>query len=757
MTYLSARGKIYIKLALLSLLMLFCLQLKSSLAADYVGSEHCMGCHTEQYEAWQGSHHDWAMKVASPDSVLGNFNDATYTHAGVTSTFTRVGNAYYVNTENMHGDYETFKIAYTFGVYPLQQYLIAFPQGRYQALTVAWDSRPVEEGGQRWYQLMPNDMGEPGTSLHWTGAYYNWNAQCADCHSTGLEKNYSVQTNSYQTKWSEINVSCESCHGPGSLHSTQPSHSLPIDYSAPVQWIIAKGSKIANPVTEPHTGAKIEIESCAACHSRRTKISDSVINNYSNQDDFLNHFQLQSLRQDLYHADGQILGEVYVHGSFIQSKMFQRGVTCSNCHNPHSLELKAPGNAVCATCHAPEYYDTTKHHFHEGNGNAGAQCVNCHMPSTIYMGVDARRDHSMRIPNPLLAESIGAPDACTNCHNERSQKWAGQAIDYWLKNKNLTQHKHMHFGETFHAARQGLPEAHQSLIDIANNFSFSPIVRSTALELLNNYPDQGSFKVALDQLNDSDPLVRLGALRTLEFLPQQQRWKSIAPLLNDSVATVRYEATRLLLASNPEKRADKDALQSSIERYMASLMISGDMPLGQVNIGNAYRSQRLFTKAHDAYKKALILDPFNVPAMINLADSYRAQGHDKKSLQELLLANEKIPDNPMLRHSLGLAQIRAQQTESALKNLHIAVTLAPDNVRFIYIYAIALNGQGQSEAAIKELRRALKYSANNRDILLALVTINRDSGDNKNAKVFAKQLVDLFPNDKALRSLYNSL
>ena len=373
------------------------------------------------------------------------------------------------------------------------------------------------------------------------------------------------------------------------------------------------------------------------------------------------------------------------------------------------------------------------------------------------MGVDARRDHSMRVPNPQLAESIGAPDACTNGHNDRSQKWAGQAIDYWLKSKSLTRQKQMHFGETFHAARQGLPEAHQSLIEIANNISFTPIVRSTALELLNNYPDQDSFQVALDQLKDSDPLVRLGALRTLEFLPQQQRWKPIAPLLNDSAAAVRHEATRLLLGSSPANRADKEKLQSGIEHYMASLMISGDMPLGQVNIGNAYRSQRLFTKAHDAYKKALDLDPFNAPAMINLADTYRAQGHDRKSLQELLVANEKIPDNAMLRHSLGLAQIRAKQTEDALKNLLLAVTLAPDNVRYSYIYAIALNGRGQSEAAIKELQRALKYGTNNRDILLALVTINRDRGDNKNAKAFAKQLIDLFPNDKALRGLYNSL
>jgi cytochrome c553 len=77
-----------------------------------------------------------------------------------------------------------------FGVYPLQQYLLPLDDGRLQALSIAWDSRPAEEGGQRWYHLYPDEAIAHDDPLHWTGPYQNWNTRCAECHSTDLHKNY---------------------------------------------------------------------------------------------------------------------------------------------------------------------------------------------------------------------------------------------------------------------------------------------------------------------------------------------------------------------------------------------------------------------------------------------------------------------------------------------------------------------------------------------------------------------------------------
>lgn len=734
----------------------------NSQGADYIGASECAGCHQQEFDDWQGSHHDWAMKVASPETVLGDFNNATFAHGGVVSTFTRKQGQYYVNTQGADGKYRDFKVDYSFGVEPLQQYLISFPDGRIQALTTAWDSRPKQQGGQRWYQLMPNDKGEPGESLHWTGAYYNWNSHCADCHSTGLQKNYSPSTDTYATIWSEINVACESCHGPGSDHrewaqsANRPAsaNGLQVQYGKPVDWIIANGASIASAQGDPHQAAIPETQSCAGCHSRRSKVSDDPINNHTEGHTFLDHYSLQTLQQGVYHADGQIQGEVYVYGSFIQSKMYQRGVTCSNCHNPHSLEPVAEGNQLCAGCHAPETYNQPSHHFHKRDNSAGAQCVNCHMPATVYMGVDSRRDHSMRIPRPDITGPIGAPNACNSCHTDKTAAWSASAIQSWLHDSTRPPEL---VATALSAARYSQPNADQLLIELANNPSISGIARATALGLLENYAHSASYNAARKQLNNQDPLIRIAALQALEMLPLQQRWQDISPLLKDQVASVRFEATRLLLGLAGLNNYQQRELDSNIALYMESLRVSADMPGGQLNLASAYIAQGQYQEAEKAYIQALKLDSKSLPALLNLADLYRAQGREQLAIKRLLQARSGYPDSPEAHHGLGLAQIRSQQPLEALVSLQRAMQLAPDNDRYVYIYALALNSQGRGADAIDILDGALKPAQPNRDMLLALVTISRDMGRSKQARDFADKLVIAFPQDNAAARLRDSL
>ena len=784
-------------LAIPVLLMCLALLLSSnSLGVTYVGTQQCAGCHHQALEDWQGSHHDWAMKAATPETVLGNFNNATFTHQGVTSTFSQNDSGYQVNTQGADGSYQDFKIDYTFGVEPLQQYLIKFDDGRMQALTTAWDSRPKAQGGQRWYQLMPNDMGQPGESLHWTGAYYNWNSRCAECHSTGLEKNYDMPTDTYGTTWSEVNVACESCHGPGSAHvdwaklpkvtqqdrekgedsvkgfekglvkdsvkglvkglvkESPKNNGLQVQYSDQVNWVIAEGTSIANPVGDPHQGATTEIESCAGCHSRRSKISPNPVNNYPADKSFLDHYQLQTLDEGLYHADGQIQDEVYVYGSFLQSKMHQRGVTCSNCHNPHSLALKAQGNALCAGCHATETYDTPKHHRHEQANSAGAQCVNCHMPETVYMGVDARRDHSMRVPRPDITGEIGAPNACNMCHTDQSTGWSVSAIESWIGKKSL---KPEVAAEAIYAARSNQVEANQLLIDLAGNGSINDMARATSLGQLENYPNMSSYSAAQQQLNSPQPLLRIGALNALAFLPLQQRWQDIAPLLNDPIRAVRLEATRLLMGITGLGQDQQRALDRHIDQYVEALMVNGDMPNGQLNLAAVYLAQGAYEKAEQAYENALRLDSQSVPARLNLADLYRGQGQEPRALDQLLQAQQANPSNATVLFSLGLAQIRAGNNAQALVSLEQAAGLAPETVRYSYAYGIALNSQGRAREAVQVMTQALERDNQNRDLLFALATINRDLGKLVEARNFAQRLVTAFPEDAGAQQLLRSL
>ena len=408
--------------------------------AAFIGAAACAGCHTSQFDARKGSHHARAMQLVTTATVLGDFADASLEDFGVTTTFFRNGGRFMVRTDGPDGTLHDYPVAYTFGVYPLQHYLIAFPGGRLQALGIAWDSRPKDQGGQRWFQLYPGQQLKPGEPLHWTGRDQTWNYQCAGCHSTDL-KNYDLAANACATSWTDLDVACEGCHGPGSLHiAWAKAHAKDGAYPSGTDatrmgltnWL--KSTDSSHCEMNPETGisrrteklVSTELETCAACHSLRKVIA----HNTRPGAPYLEGYLPALLESGLYHADGQIDGEVYEYGSFLQSRMHAAGVTCSNCHDPHSAKLRAEGNALCAQCHLPEKFDVASH-YHHRPGNAGAQSVNCHMPTKNYMIVDARRDHSIRVLRSDLSVALGHPNACNQCHADRSAQWAAETVGGW--------------------------------------------------------------------------------------------------------------------------------------------------------------------------------------------------------------------------------------------------------------------------------------------------------------------------------------
>ena len=366
-----------------------------------------------------------------------------------------------VRTDGHDGALHEYPIAYTFGVYPLQQYLIAMPRGRLRALGIAWDSRPKDQGGQRWFHLYPDQKLPAGDRLHWTGPDQTWNYQCADCHSTDLKKNYDLAANSYATGWTDVDVSCEACHGPGSRHvawATSGDKADPKDRPDRMglaDWL--KATDHGRWEMNPETGiarrteklSSNELDTCAACHSRRKVIARTP----TPGEPYLASYLPVLLEPGFYYADGQIDGEVYEYGSFLQSRMHAAGVTCSDCHDPHSAKLRASGNTLCAQCHSPAKFDVAEHHQHQPGG-AGAQCVNCHMPTRTYMVVDVRRDHSLRVPRPDLSVSLGTPNACTQCHAERSAQWAAERVAGWYPRGRQTT---PHYGIALHPGGSGLP------------------------------------------------------------------------------------------------------------------------------------------------------------------------------------------------------------------------------------------------------------------------------------------------------------
>ncbi len=400
---------------------------KANNESVYLGSKVCVTCHQQQAADWQQSDHFHAMQEASNKAVLGDFSNQTIRFHGYASRFFIDKGQYFIETLNDQGEKQIFPVRYTFGYRPLQQYLLDVGEGKLQAFDIAWDARSKEQGGQRWFHLQPDENISTEHPFFWSRYFQNRNSRCAACHSTGLQKNYDVSANSYKTQWSEINVGCEACHGRGSKHvALANSKKLSSDMTGfshqkeePLNWIFKKSSAIATPRASIR-GKKntSHINMCGNCHSLRTQLVESVVG-----ESFFNSSRLQLLNKGSYFDDGQIREEVFVMGSFLQSKMHGKGVTCNNCHNPHSGKILMQGNALCNQCHASPVFDNSKHHHHADNSK-GAACVNCHVPNRTYMQVDKRRDHSFVIPRPDLSLTMGVPNACTQCHKKKSNAWA---------------------------------------------------------------------------------------------------------------------------------------------------------------------------------------------------------------------------------------------------------------------------------------------------------------------------------------------
>ncbi len=717
-------------------------------AAQHVGSEVCAGCHGAEHTAWRGSHHDLAMQPANAQTVLGDFGDAKFTDGGVTSTFFTRDAKFLVHTEGPDGRLGDFELRYTFGVTPLQQYLIELPGGRLQALGIAWDARPKQHGGQRWFHLYAGQKLAAGDPLHWTGIEQNWNYQCADCHSTNLEKNYDAATRTYHTTWSELDVACEACHGPGSEHvrcAQQPESarrsgtsnglSVPLDERRGVTWTMDPARGIAKRSIE--LASHREIETCARCHSRRGQFAPAAGRR------FLDAYRPALLESGLYHVDGQMRGEVYNYGSFLQSRMYARGVTCSDCHEPHSGELRAAGNALCAQCHAPATFDTPAHHRH-AQDSAGARCAACHMPTATYMEIDARHDHSFRIPRPDLAAELGTPDACAACHADRPAGWTAREFLRWVPQPEGGGGA---FAPAFHKAETGAPGVQAGLLTVLGDETLPAIVRASAARRMEPYLGAAMLPALGQALRDRDPLVRAAAVSSLSGLDPAGRARALAPRLTDPDRNVRMEAARAL-AGEPERQIDgryAPALVRAIGEHLAAERFNADRPEAQLNIGNLLGARGDFADALAAYREALALEPGFAPAAANLADLHRAQGDDVRAEQVLRDALARNAADASLHHALGLTLVRRKQSAEAQSELAQAARLDPGNPHHAYVYAVALHDGDEPEQALRVLEGALRQHPYDRAILSALITYQREAGQGDEAEANRALLESLDP------------
>ncbi|WP_148210608.1 tetratricopeptide repeat protein [Beijerinckia indica] len=738
-------------------------------ALTFVGSETCATCHQTEAQSWKMSQHQHAMAHATDATVLGDFANASFDYFGIHSRFFHKDDKFLVETDGPDGKLATFEVKYTFGIDPLQQYLVEFPDGRLQALSIAWDTRPEEKGGQRWFHLYPDEGIRHDDVLHWTKLNQNWNFMCAECHSTDVHKNYDAVHDRFATHFAEISVGCEACHGQGSRHVTwarekqswwpfakqnDPTKGFLVSFDerAGVTWSPDPATGLPRRSAAPATLRK-EVETCGLCHARRSAFSEDWVPGRWLSDTH----GVSLLSRGLFEADGQMRDEVYNYGAFKQSKMFAAGVTCSDCHEPHGAKLRIPGNGVCLQCHATDRYETVAHHHHHYDGATPAlACTSCHMPQRTYMVIDQRHDHSFRIPRPDLSAKLGTPNACNGCHTGKPPEWAASAIEQWY---GPDRKGFQNYAAAFHSSWTDMPDAAVRLAAVAGDRGAPALARASALTELGGHVTPSNFVLARNGLSDPDPTVRIAALDMLQGLPGLQIWPLVSTLLSDESLGVRIRAAALLAsvptASQPP--ADRERFERAAAEFIAAQRLNDDRPEARSMLASFLVQRNRFPEAEIEYRAALHLSAAYTTAAINLADLYRHLGRETAGEAVLREAIAASPKDAGVHHALGLTLVRLKRQNEALTELRQAAELAPDQARFAYVYAVALHGMDRGDEALGTVKTALARHPNDHGLLSAAVTFSRNAGDIPMALRYAEQLAQLSPEDRDLASLVMAL
>ena len=700
---------------------------------EYVGNEACRSCHQNEYNLWKQSDHFKAMQLPNDSSVVGNFNSVTYRADGVTSSFSKQNGKYIINTEGADGKNHDYEVKYTFGYYPLQQYLVETDSGKLQATRLSWDAKQ-----KKWFHQYGGKKIPAGDWLHWTGNAQNWNTMCAECHSTNLQKKYDINSDSYHTTFNEINVSCESCHGAGKHH---------------INYIQSDAYKQGNKVTHSYLEVSSSssplqhLQTCAPCHAVKTNIAANKINS----NEFLDNYIPAIPNTERFYADGQMRDEDYNYTNFLESKMFAHNVSCNNCHNPHSGKLYLTGNQVCLQCHAPSY-NSPSHHFH-AETTTGSTCVGCHMPSLTYMGNDVRHDHSFRVPRPDLSVKYGTPNACNNCHKDKAATWAENAVNKWYGNK-----RKYHFAEDLIEGSKLHEGSETHLLKLLSDTSVPAIIHATAANYLGNINSDNSTNGLLACLKNSNAQVRYEALRSLENHPANKWLQQAFPLLGDKVRAVRIAAALLLqtIGDADVPQEYKALLLQAKGEAESYVLHQADFAHGNIMIGDFYHSNNNLPEAEKFYKRALKKDSLASLARLSLATVYSAEHKNDEALATLLMVVKIDAKNDDAWHSIGLLYVEMKQNSLAKAAFDKAVNLKSLNIRLYYNYGLLLQQEGNNAKAIDILLKGLALQPNDESLLYAIIFTYANNKQPQAAVGYAKRLYDIAPNNEQYQQIYQT-
>ena len=708
------------------------LKSEPSVYANYVGSESCRECHAEAFKKWAGSHHAEAERLVQTNRDRGAFEPAREFSHGTQKTFVQWhdGQAQIAGVGLAHHQWTTNTVARVIGEDPLRQFLIAFPGGRFQVQEASYDPRSNE-----WFNVYGSEDRQPGEWGHWTGRGMNWNAMCAACHNTRVQKNYDAATDSYHTTMSEPTVSCEACHGPLKAH---------------VDWQKKYGGTgQKDPVFPKHSREQV-FNMCASCHARRADLTGDFVPG----DKFDDHYELTTVdASDEFYPDGQNRDEDYEQSAFLGSKMQSAGLTCLDCH-PRSLHMaKLHGNALCMQCHkggfpkAPTINPTE--HSHHAADSAGNECANCHMPQTVYMQRHSRHDHGFTIPDPLLTKQFNIPNACNRCHTDQSADWSLKSVEAWYGAK--MQRPTRERARIIARARNGEDSSRTNLVRLLQTEEI-PYWRAVAANLLGSWAADRNITPALLQgLSDTNAMVRSACVRSLAPLVENETIAhALQSKLADPLRNVRVAAAWAL-------RATLDLTSPAGADLKRFLEINADQPTGQMQLGAFEIARGRLTNALGYFQTAVKWDPYSPAIRHELAIVFSQLGRPREAVTQLEAAVKLAPKEAEFHYKLALALNEAGETARVQTELEQAVQCEPRHARAWYNLGLVRNGGGDNPGALEALARAESADPNDPRIPYARATILGRLGNLSEARTSARRALELQPDFPAAADLLRQL
>lgn len=668
------------------------LQIYAELSSDY-----CIKCHKHIYDvskaSEKGSHHFYANRNIDLEKDGAVFDGRIKKIGNVAYTFFKDGNALKIKMSEA-GVEKVFEPKMVIGKTPLKQFIIEVEAGKFQTLSLA-----VDTNNNELFDVFNYEERLQGEWGHWLGRGMNWNSNCAYCHTTNYKKNYDFKSDSYKSAFIEQGIRCIECHDAIPKECMEGKDFLPVIKKRPTNLE--------------------RTYSCAVCHSRREELTN---NKFKVGDSYFDHFRpILPDTPNIYRADGQVMEENFMFGSFMMCRQFKAGVSCTDCHDAHSMRLVAnpQDNKLCLNCHAPNAkgfkgaptIDVKLHTFHDERG--GTKCIDCHMPQTVYMGKDARYDHGFTSPDPYLTKTINIPNTCTRCHEALDKEKPERNLDWMIKEfdkRHLTERlKHKRSRaialDDFHKNKLSYEHMFEvlRLLDAEELDAWRAILATTLTPYIQANEAYEKLKALL---KDKSELVRSRALRALSSREDAQELAK--PLLQDPSRLVRIDASCLFTKSAPEE---------NIAELLEYLDFNTDSALGAlkradyaVNIGDTESVSKYTSHAQS-------LDKLNPDLKVEAAlMEYRA-GHIAEAEKIFEEAMKFSKNNPNTFYNAALFYAENKNVKKSAELFESCVRIDPNFSRAWYNLSIARLQLGEKEKAMQAINTALLLEPSNPEFI----------------------------------------